>query len=66
MKCPCQGCEDRNPGCHSSCEKYKAWKAENEALKAKNTNSSAAQAVLSHGAQRFAVRKIINRSSKKQ
>ncbi len=27
---PCHGCEDRAPGtgCHSKCERYKAWKQE--------------------------------------
>ena len=25
---PCKGCEERHPGCHDSCGKYKAWKAE--------------------------------------
>jgi hypothetical protein len=25
--CPCKLCEIRTPGCHSRCEKYKAWKA---------------------------------------
>lgn len=24
---PCKGCEERYPGCHSKCEKYKEWKS---------------------------------------
>ena len=34
MKCPCKGCFDRKLLCHSQCERYKAWKAELERLKA--------------------------------
>ena len=22
---PCKGCKDREVGCHSKCDKYKAW-----------------------------------------
>lgn len=25
-KSPCLNCTDRQPGCHSICEKYKEWK----------------------------------------
>ena len=30
--CPCFGCEERvpEPNCHGTCERYKAWQAENE------------------------------------
>ena len=31
---PCKGCPDREPGCHSKCEHYGAWKAELERKKA--------------------------------
>lgn len=31
---PCYGCTDRSPGCHGSCEKYTAWKAEKDAKNA--------------------------------
>ena len=33
-KSGCYQCEDRKPSCHSSCERYKAWKAEHEAKQA--------------------------------
>lgn len=33
-KVPCKNCKDRFVGCHSSCEKYKAFKEENEKFKA--------------------------------
>ena len=26
---PCKGCEERHHGCHSHCEAYKAYQAEN-------------------------------------
>ncbi len=32
---PCKGCEDRHYLCHSTCEKYIAWKQEHDELKAK-------------------------------
>ena len=30
VKGPCQDCQERGPGCHSSCEMYKAYKEERE------------------------------------
>lgn len=27
-KSPCYGCEERDAGCHSKCEKYADWKKE--------------------------------------
>ena len=33
-KGPCLGCGDRAEKCHGSCEKYKAWKKEDENMKA--------------------------------
>lgn len=48
--CPCQGCGDRDVGCHSECEKYKVWRkkmdekqiAEYQKKQARNTMSSTA------------------------
>ena len=31
---PCKGCEKRLPGCHGSCEAYKAFRVEWEKYKA--------------------------------
>lgn len=28
---PCKGCEERFPGCHADCERYKNWKTEHQA-----------------------------------
>ena len=25
--CPCKDCQDRNPGCHDRCEKFREWRA---------------------------------------
>lgn len=36
MKFSCQTCEDRVPGCHSDCEKYKSEKARYKQLKDKH------------------------------
>ena len=32
---PCKDCPDRHMGCHSECEGYKSFEAENEEYKAK-------------------------------
>lgn len=32
--CPCRNCEERRPGCHAECEKYKTWRAAFDADKA--------------------------------
>lgn len=34
MKCPCKGCDDRFPACHGRCEKYIAWRVEQDKMKA--------------------------------
>ena len=31
-KAPCQGCTDRALGCHSTCEKYKEFRAKQEVI----------------------------------
>lgn len=31
VQSPCKNCEDRMVGCHSTCEKYKAFQQENDA-----------------------------------
>lgn len=31
----CKDCGDRHPGCHGTCEKYKADKAQHDEMKAK-------------------------------
>lgn len=36
MNAPCKGCQDRQVGCHSTCEKYLAYQAEREAIREKN------------------------------
>lgn len=30
---PCKDCPDRYTACHDHCDKYKAWKAEKDAVK---------------------------------
>jgi hypothetical protein len=32
-QCPCINCQERIIGCHSSCQKYKDWSAEERRLK---------------------------------
>ena len=34
-KSPCLGCTDRKLACHDSCDKYKAFKEENQKIKDK-------------------------------
>lgn len=33
VKAPCKDCEDREPGCHSKCEKYIEYSKDREALR---------------------------------
>lgn len=33
--CPCKNCNERQIGCHASCEKFKAWREEYDKQKAK-------------------------------
>lgn len=35
MKAPCKDCHDRDPECHGRCERYQAYCAEREAIKAR-------------------------------
>ena len=43
---PCKGCEDRVVGCHSRCDKYKEWKAQDlEKIKQANDLHLAEQVV---------------------
>ena len=30
LKAPCQNCEDRHKGCHSTCSKYRIYKVKHE------------------------------------
>lgn len=48
MECnPCFGCEQRQVGCHASCEKHKAWsKAERARKDLANKNKKLEQEVL--------------------
>lgn len=32
-QCPCKDCQERMVGCHSSCQKYKNWSAENSRIR---------------------------------
>ena len=34
VSAPCRDCKDRKEGCHGWCERYKAFVAENERIKA--------------------------------
>lgn len=40
MKQPCYQCPDREMGCHGRCERYKAYRAEVDAIKAKRKAES--------------------------
>lgn len=32
---PCKDCSERHEACHDSCDKYKEWKAELDAMRSK-------------------------------
>ena len=38
MTCKCKDCDKRTLGCHSTCEDYKAFKAENEKRRERANN----------------------------
>lgn len=40
MKVPCRNCKDRKLGCHSECERYKVWQAENEKIKSERRKAT--------------------------
>ena len=42
MTAPCKDCFDRKLLCHSSCERYKAWRAELDRLSAERQREKAA------------------------
>ena len=44
MNAPCMNCPDRTPGCHSRCERYKAFQAERQAVIAKKIEQNEANA----------------------
>lgn len=48
MSFTCKGCENRHPGCHSECEKYKAEKAAWDAQQAKIRKAKAVEDGLNH------------------
>ena len=35
VKTPCYVCQERHPGCHAGCEKYKAWSEAHQTKKQK-------------------------------
>lgn len=45
LQAPCYKCEDRVLGCHSTCEKYKLYKKENDALIEQMRNVTIANAI---------------------
>lgn len=65
---PCGGCQERHPGCHAECEKYKAFAEERH----KARDETYRQKKIEHEAQRFmfanrtkAIRKMGARKKKK-
>jgi len=38
---PCKNCPDREPGCHSECERYAEWRKEHDKGKAKEKKNRA-------------------------
>jgi len=47
MRAPCWGCQDREPGCHGRCEKYREYAEKNrEARKRRLENAEAVNSVI--------------------
>lgn len=39
-QCPCNGCGEREIGCHGECEKYRTWKAGEDEINHKRWESN--------------------------
>lgn len=47
MEVPCNKCPDRKQACHTTCEKYKAWKQEwNRTKEAKEKSESVVRNII--------------------
>ena len=57
MKTPCIDCDDREPGCHGKCDRYKEWRVEFDAEKAARNaalaDENAVLGVKMHGMKRI-------------
>ena len=52
MIAPCKDCQERTVGCHSSCDKYLAFRAERDALNAALSIEYAADIAYREGVRR--------------
>lgn len=50
--CPCKGCGDREIGCHSGCEKYKAWRKKIDARREEEYKQNQGRSTVSDNAVR--------------
>ena len=58
IKAPCKDCVDREPSCHSSCEKYISWKKEFDEQKATIVKARIAESQ-ANGRRRDAITKMM-------
>lgn len=52
-KAPCKDCGDREIGCHSQCEKYKAYSFYNEEIKSKQHLENLSKTIMFEGFKRI-------------
>lgn len=67
-KPPCKGCQERGPGCHASCEKYKTWAADREREREEKFQAQALENRATSFAlegRRKAIKKMGSRKAKK-
>lgn len=60
MKAPCYECENREVGCHATCQEYKEFQAENEEEKKKKILSCMCNGIM-HSYQKEKFRRLTGR-----
>lgn len=55
---PCRGCDERHPICHADCERYAAYKKENEEIREKRNELGRLMSTLNAGEHRRSTTRI--------
>lgn len=58
IKCECKGCTERTVGCHSTCEKYKRFKEQNDEIREKKIKAKSEEY--------YHIRQVLKRKRRKQ
>ena len=63
-QCPCQNCQERVVGCHSSCQKYIDWSAEKSRLKDKRKNENPPRRWIPNNEYYTAIRRLCRKKGR--